>query len=174
MLTLTHFVQGLKLSHSSTIVSACECYFPYHVKAQYLMSHADTILMSHKSIETERTKIYKHTHTRWPISMKCNLCFLNIMPIPKRSNCILILGVTIAHICQLRHPRCGCTFFKPVYFFPQGTRKGLLWAKFIQTKYNCNSCYLCDEDNSSKISNAPSHVTNTSSHTQKTSNTPSR
>ena len=60
----------------------------------------------------------------------------------------------IAHICQLRHPRRGCTFFKPVYFFPQGTQKGLLWAKFIQTKYKCNSCYLCDEDNSSKISNA--------------------
>ena len=44
----------------------------------------------------------------------------------------------VAHISQLSHPRRGCTFFKPVYFFPQGTRKGLLWAKFIQTKYKCN------------------------------------
>ena len=32
----------------------------------------------------------------------------------------------IAHICQLRHPLRGCTFFKPVYFFPHGMRKGLL------------------------------------------------
>ena len=33
---------------------------------------------------------------------------------------------TIAHISQLRHPQRWCTFFKAVYFFPQGTRKRLL------------------------------------------------
>ena len=36
------------------------------------------------------------------------------------------LALTILDISQLRHPRRWCTFFKPVYFFPQGTRKGLL------------------------------------------------
>ena len=58
-------------------------------------------------------------------------------------------------------PTAWVYFFKPVYFFPQGTRKGLL----------CNSCYLCDEDNSSKISNAPS--TKTPSTPTKTPSTPS-
>ena len=38
----------------------------------------------------------------------------------------IIYVTSIAHISQLRHPRRWCTFFKPVYFFPQGTRKGLL------------------------------------------------
>ena len=48
----------------------------------------------------------------------------------------------IPDICQLRHPQRGCTFFKLVYFFPQGTRKGVLWAKFLQTKFaNQNTKY---------------------------------
>ena len=39
----------------------------------------------------------------------------------------MAFDIFIAHISQLRHPsRRGCTFFKPVYFFPQGTRKVLL------------------------------------------------
>ena len=39
---------------------------------------------------------------------------------------------TIAHISHYRHYLRWCTFFKPAYFFPQRTRKGMLLAKFIQ------------------------------------------
>ena len=44
------------------------------------------------------------------------------------------LMMIILDISQLRHPRRWCTFFKPAYFFPQGTRKGLLWIKNTPTK----------------------------------------
>ena len=50
-------------------------------------------------------------------------------------------------------------FLKSVYFFPQRTRKGLLWT-FIECKRKSSIFVMKLSDTSSQIPNAPTHVTN--------------
>ena len=90
-------------------------------------------------------------HTQWEPIMD-NLTFGDIFKIFPRLPSVKTPEVnrkfivpSIAYTSLQRHQRRWCTFFKPVYFFPQETQKGLLWVKFMQTKHKCKSCYFCDE-----------------------------
>ena len=59
---------------------------------------------------------------------KTVLCRLNIGFLARQTPHMIMSSAeqSIAHISLQRHQRRWCTFFKPVYFFPKGTRKGLL------------------------------------------------